>query len=237
VQVESDEDRTPTIPGSEDQWTEWALVVLGGNLSRAAAAGRAAVAAQSAGASADEAFAAAKSAYAAAHEPADLEGGRDASPRAIHLDEAPSVLRPSGARRLGLSLLGALALGVLLSIAKYGTDGALPATVIAGGVFGVWYLLCLRPSVRVAGSSVTVQGPITRRELRRLDVRTIVVQPSTPWWNLAGGAGRQFIASIVGEDSSTLFVLRQGAWTRADIDRVGAAIGVRVAESLEPSFN
>jgi hypothetical protein len=45
----------------------------------------------------------------------------------------------------------------------------------------------------------------------------------------------QFLASFVGEDFTHLFELRQGAWTRADVDRIGSAIGIQVIDDATPS--
>jgi hypothetical protein len=46
----------------------------------------------------------------------------------------------------------------------------------------------------------------------------------------------QFLASFVGDDFGHLFELRQGAWTRKDIDRIGSAIGVQVVDDAMPSI-
>ena len=224
-----------TAPNTDAQWKQWAVAVFGGNEIRATAAAQAAAAARRAGASSDELFAAAREAYNTATLPAGAVGGTSSSaaPRAASPD---SVVRPSGRGILGVSLVGILVAGIGAVIVRTGVASVVPVIGVAAVVMAIWYALSLRSSVRIAGDSVYVQGVLHRREFRRLDVRQITVQPRSRQLGVINGPMRgQFLASFVGEDFRHLFELRQGAWTRADVDRIGAAIGVQVIDDATPS--
>jgi len=205
----------------EAQWKELALATLGGNELRASAAARAAAAAEAAGHSADESFDAARTAYEAAEAPAILiDGARPAI-----------VVRPSGGRRFLLLVVGAVVLGVGAAIIRFGSQGLLPmiGATACGGVliFGLW----MRCVVVVEGRTISVQGPLRRRQLDQLAISEIVVQPWNPWWLIRSPLVRPwFVATFVGDNGSTLLEMPQGAWTAVDIARIGTAIGVRVSQ-------
>jgi hypothetical protein len=222
-------------PNSEDQWKRWALTVFGGNESRATAAAQAAAAARSSGASSDALFAAARDAYNNATIPASA-AGVISSATGPHADAIDCAVRPSGRGALGLILLGILVVGIGAVILRSGTGSVVPVISFAAVVMAIWYALSLRSSVRIVGPSVVVQGVLHRREFRRLDVRQITVQPRSRQFGWVNGPMRgQFLASFVGDDFAHLFELRQGAWRRADIDRIGSAIGVQVIDDQTPS--
>ena len=215
-------------------WKQWALSVFGGNEARATAAARAAAAARSAGASSDALFAAARAAY----DTADSPLGTDvSSPPAGASATTDCVVRPSGRGILGVSLVVILVAGIGSVIVRSGTGSVVPVVGAAAVVMGVWFALSLRSSVRVSGPTVFVQGVLHRREFPRLRVRQITVQPRARQFGLVNSPLRgQFLASFVGDDFAHLFELRQGAWTRTDIDRIGSAIGVQVIDDSAPSI-
>lgn len=219
---------------TDDQWKQWALAVFDGNDARATAAALAAAAARRAGASSDDLFAAAQAAY---NNVASLsDAGRPMRPFAAPGDVPACLVRPSGRRTLGLTLIGILVAGTLAVVLRSATGDVVPVFAAAAVIMGVWYALSLRSSVRIVGDNVYVQGVLHRREFHRLDVRQITVQPRARQLGMINGPMRgQFIASFVGDDFAHLFELRQGAWTRGDIDRIGSAIGVRVIEDAMPS--
>jgi hypothetical protein len=222
-------------PNTDAQWKQWALSVFGGNEVRATAAAQAAAAARRAGASSDELFAAAREAYNGATLPASAMSGTPSS-AGLHADASDCIVRPSGRSILGLSLVGILIAGIGAVIVRSGVASVIPVIAFAAVVMAIWYALSLRSSVRIAGDSVSVQGVLHRRAFRRLDVRQITVQPRSRQLGVVNGPMRgQFLASFVGEDFTHLFELRQGAWTRADIDRIGSAIGVQVVDDAAPS--
>lgn len=223
-------------PNTDAQWKQWALAVFGGNEIRAAAAAQAAAAARRAGASSDELFATAREAYNNATLPARAIGGTS-SPAGPHTDAADCVVRPSGRGILGLSLVVILVAGIGAVSVRSRTASVIPVIAFAAIVMAIWYALSLRSSVRIAGDSVYVQGVLHRREFRRLDVRQITVQPRSRQLGIINGLMRgQFLASFVAGDFAHLFELRQGGWTRADIDRIGSAIGVQVIDEVTPSI-
>jgi hypothetical protein len=222
-------------PNTDAQWKQWALAVFGGNEIRATAAAQAAAAARRAGASSDELFAAAREAYDGATLPVSTRGGTPAS-AGVHPSAADCIVRPSGRSILGLSLVGILIAGIGAVIVRSGVASVIPVIAVAAVVMAIWYALSLRSSVRIAADSVYVQGVLHRRAFRRLDVRQITVQPRSRQLGVVNGPMRgQFLASFVGADFAHLFELRQGAWTRADIDRIGSAIGVQVVDDAAPS--
>jgi hypothetical protein len=205
----------------EEQWKDLALATLGGNELRASAAARAAAAAEAAGHSADESFDAARTAYQAAEAPA------------IPIDDArPAiVVRPSGGKRFLLLVIGAVVLGVGASIARFGSDGLLPTIGASLGVGVLFYALWMRCRVVVEGRTISVQGPLRRRRLAQLSISEIVVQPWKPWWQIRSPLVKPwFAATFVAGNGSTLLEMPQGAWTAADITRIGTAIGVRVSQ-------
>ena len=213
---------------SPERWQEWALAVFGGNQARAAAAARAARTAKIAGASADSVFAAARAAYDA--EQPEAEGPANRAGAATNV-----VLRPSGRRAFTIATLTTASSGVFGLVIRYGNNSFwfwMPATVL---VVASWYL-ALRSRVRIAGDRAIVQGLLRKREFSRLAVRQITVQPWNPSWYLSDPADNgKWTARFVANDFSTLFELRQGAWTRADIDAIGSAIGVRVVDDDTPN--
>ncbi len=222
---------------TEDEWKQWALAVFGGNQARATAAAQAAAAARNAGASSDELFAVARAAY----ENVGSLAGTDllpTSPAGSGGEVAACTVRPSGREILGATLIGILATGIVALIVRSGINSILPVVPAAAAIMGGWYALSLRSSVSITRSSVCVQGVLHRREFRRLDVRQITVQPRSPLFGLFtnGPMRGQFLASFVGDDFGHLFELRQGAWTRTDIDRIGSAIGVQVVDDATPSI-
>jgi hypothetical protein len=222
------------LPYSEDQWRQWALTVFGGNHARASAAATAAAAARSAGASSDDLFAAARAAYNG-----PLATSTVAAPmpsNAAFADTTAHVVRPTGRSALGLSVAGILVVGIADVIARLASSYVAPVILVAALALGAWYALSLRCSVRIIGLGVSVQGLLHRRAFRRQDVRQITVQPRSRQLGMRNSALRgQFLASFVGDDFSHLFELRQGAWTRHDIERIGAALGVDVVEDPTPS--
>jgi hypothetical protein len=214
-------------PASDDQWKQWALSVFGGNEARATAAAQAAASARSAGASSDDLFAAARAAY----------NNLGTGPSAVAIAGAhDAVIRPSGRRVLAFTLAGILIVGTAAVIARSGSGSVIPVIGAAVVIMGVWYGLSARSNVRVAGPTITVQGVLHRRVFERLDVRQITVQPRAKELGAPNGRLRgQFLASFVAGDFSHLFELRQGAWTRSDIDKIGAAIGVQVEDDAQAS--
>jgi hypothetical protein len=85
--------------------------------------------------------------------------------------------------------------------------------------------------VVVEGRTISVQGPIRRRRLDQLAVSEIVVQPWSPWWLARSPLVKpRFVATFLGDNASKLLEMRQGAWTAADMARIGSAIGVRVSQ-------
>lgn len=228
---------TATVPSTDDQWLQWALTVFGGNHARASAAAAAAAEARRAGASSDDLFAAAQAAY---NNP--LAGATPAPivpERVVFKDATARVIRPTGRSALGLTVAAILLAGIIDVFARFDSSYIAPAILVLALILGGWFALSLRTSVRIAGGTVAVQGLLHRRVFRRLDVRQITVEPRSRQWGQRGlpnGPIRgQFLASLVGDDFSHLFELRQGAWTRADIDRIGAAIGVDVVNESTPS--
>jgi hypothetical protein len=220
---------------TDAQWKQWALAVFGGNDVRATAAAQAAAVARRAGASSDQLFASAREAYNTATLP-ETAIGKTASWAGPHTNAADCIVRPSGRGILGLSLVGILVAGIGAVIVRSGIASVVPVIVVAAVVMAIWYGLSVRSSVRVAGDSVYVQGVLLRREFRRLDIRQITVQPRSRQLGMINGPMRgQFLASFVGEDFTHLFELRQGAWTRGDVDRIGSAIGVQVIDEATPS--
>jgi hypothetical protein len=197
-------------PASDDQWKQWALSVFGGNEARATAAAQAAASARSAGASSDDLFAAARAAY----------NNLGTGPSAVAIAGAhDAVIRPSGRRVLAFTLAGILIVGTAAVIARSGSGSVIPVIGAAVVIMGV-----------------TVQGVLHRRVFERLDVRQITVQPRAKELGAPNGRLRgQFLASFVAGDFSHLFELRQGAWTRSDIDKIGAAIGVQVEDDAQAS--
>jgi hypothetical protein len=224
-------------PTTEDEWRQWALAVFGGNQARATAAAQAAAAARNAGASGDELFAAARAAYENAGSLAGTDLFR-ASPAGSVGEATDCIVRPSGRGTLGATLIGILAAGIVALIVRSGISSVLPVVPAAAVIMGAWYALSLRSSVSITRSSVCVQGVLHRREFRRLDVRQITVQPRSPLFGPFTNSPMrgQFLASFVGDDFGHLFELRQGAWTRRDIDRIGSAIGVQVVDDTTPSI-
>jgi hypothetical protein len=218
---------TSGAPATDDQWKQWAVSVFGGNEARATAAAHAAALARSAGASSDELFAAARAAYdnpGPGATAAAIAGAHDA------------VIRPSGRRILAFILVGILVASVPAVIARVGSGGAVLVIGAAAVIFIVWYALSIRSNVRVNGATITVQGVLHRRVFQVLDVRQITVQPRATELGARNGPLRgQFLASFIGSDFSHLFELRQGAWTRTDIDKIGAALGVQVVDDSETS--
>lgn len=219
---------------TDAEWKQWALSVFGGNEARATAAAQAASAARRAGATSDALFAAARAAYDATGSPSPTDvalatpGSGGATP--------DRVVRPSGRGILGVSLVVILVAGIGSVIVRGGTDSVIPVVGAAAVIMGVWYALSLRSSVRVSGPTVSVQGVLHRREFPRLGIRQITVQPRAKQLGLVNSPLRgQFLASFVGNDFAHLFELRQGAWTRRDIDRIGSAIGVQVIDDSTPS--
>lgn len=225
---------TTAMPTTDDQWLQWALSVFGGNHARATAAAAAAAAARKSGASSDVLFAAAQAAYSK-----PLAGATAAPPvraEVVFKDEAARVIRPTGRNALGLSVAAILLAGIIDVFARFHSSYVAPVILVVALVLGVWYALSLRTSVRVLGGTVAVQGMLFRRVFRRIDVRQVTIQPRSRQLGMANGPLRgQFLASLVGDDFSHLFELRQGAWTRSDIDRIGAAIGVDVVSDTTPS--
>ena len=218
---------------TEDEWKQWALVVFGGNEARATAAARAAAAARNTGASDDEVFAVARAAY----DTLGLREGTDlssASPAGARGDATNCIVRPSGRGVLGVKLIGALVAGIVALIARSELSAVVPAVPAAAVIYGAWYAVSLRSSVTISERTVCVQGGLRRREFGRLDVRQITVQPRSRMFGLF--RNNQFLASFVADDFAHLFELRQGAWTRTDIDRIGTAIGVQVVDDLTPSI-
>jgi hypothetical protein len=225
---------TTAVPTTDDQWLQWALSVFGGNHARAAAAAAAAAEARKAGASSDALFAAAQAAY---NNPL---AGAAAAPlvpeQVVFKDATARVVRPTGRSALGLSVAAVLLAGIVDVLARFHSDYVAPVILVLALVLGVWYALSARSSVRVLGGTVAVQGMLHRRLFRRIDVRQITVQPRARQGGMSNGPLRgQFLASFVGDDFSHLFELRQGAWTRSDIERIGAAIGVDVVSDTTPS--
>ena len=223
------------FPNSDEQWRQWALTVFGGNHARAAAAAAAAAAARSAGASSDDLFAAARAAY---DDPPAASTGAALQPSMLAFtDTTARVVRPTGRNALGFSVAGILLVGIVDVFARLESTYVAPAILVAAVALGVWYALSCRCSVRVEGSGVTVQGMLHRRAFPRLDVRQLTVQPRSRQFGVSNGPLRgQFLASFAGDDFSHLFELRQGAWTRSDIDRIGAALGVDVVDDPTSSI-
>jgi hypothetical protein len=226
-------------PATDDQWLQWALTVFGGNHARAAAAAAAAAEARQAGASSDDLFAAAQAAYnnpLAGAAPAGATETPLVPEQVIFKDPTARVIRPTGRSALGLAVAGILLAGIIDVLARFHSSSIAPVILVLALVLGVWYALSLRSSIRIVGGTVAVQGMVHRRIFRRLDVRQITVQPRSRQLGVANGPlPGQFLASFVGSDFSHLFELRQGAWTRADIERIGAAIGVDVVDDTTPS--
>ncbi len=225
---------TAPVPTTDDQWLQWALTVFGGNHARASAAAAAAAEARKAGASSDALFAAAKAAY---DNPLERAAPAPLVPeQVVFKDTTARVIRPTGRSVLGLAVAAILLTGIIDVFARFESNYIAPVILVLALILGVWYALSLRSSIRVVGGTVAVQGVLHRRVLRRLDVRQITVQPRSRQGGVANGPLRgQFLACFVGDDFSHLFELRQGAWTRADIDRIGAAIGVDVVSDTTPS--
>jgi hypothetical protein len=235
--VATTEDALPiagTTPNTDDQWMQWALSVFGGNHARAAAAAAAAAAARGAGASGDDLFAAAQAAYN--NPPAAAIAARVVNTDVAFAATPDRVLRPTGRSSLGLAVAALLLAGIVDVVARFQSETVAPVILVLALVLGVWFALCLRSSVRIAGAQVVVQGVLHRRVLQRIDIRQIAVQPRARQFSMSNSALRgQFLASFVGDDFSHLFELRQGAWSRADIERMGAAIGVDVVDDSTPS--
>ena len=220
---------------TDAEWKRWALAVFGGNEARATAAATAAAAARRAGATGDALFAAARAAY----DTAGSLSGLDASVPPAGSGEASTdcVVHPSGRGILVASLVVILIAGIGSVIVRSGTGSVVPVVGAAAVVMAAWYALSLRSTVRISGPTVFVQGVLHRREFPRLRVRQITVQPRARQLGLVNSPLRgQFLASFIGDDFSHLFELRQGAWTRADIDRIGSAIGVQVIDNSAPSI-
>ena len=231
---------TAPVPTTDDQWVQWALTVFGGNHARASAAAAAAAEARRSGASSDDLFAAAQTAYNAPP-PGMTAAVSTSAPLApeqvVFKDTTARVIRPTGRNVLGLAVAAILLTGIVDVIARFQSNDIAPVILVLALVLGVWYALSLRSSVRVVGGTVAVQGMLHRRVFRRIDVRQVTVQPRSRQLGLPNGLIRgQFLVSFVSEDFSHLFELRQGAWTRADIDRIGAAIGVDVVINSNPSI-
>jgi hypothetical protein len=221
---------------SAEDWKKWALAVFGGNDVRASAAAAAAAASRAAGASNDELFAAAQAAYENAGS-SSLGQPQPQSPSAMVSAPADCTVRPSGRGALGITLIGILLVGIVAVLVRSGANSVVPVVGAAALIMGAWYALSLRSSVMIAGPNVCVQGVLHRREFRRLDIRQIAVQPRARQLGIINGPLRgQFFASFLGNDFAHLFELRQGAWTRTDIDRIGSAIGVQVVEDSTPSI-
>jgi hypothetical protein len=220
---------------TDADWKQWALAVFGGNEARATAAAQAAAAARRAGATSDALFAAARAAYDTAGSPSWTDVSLP--PAGSGGATADCVVRPSGRGILGVSLVVILVAGIGSVIVRSGTGSVVPVVGAAAVIMGVWFALSLRSNVRVSGPTVSVQGVLHRREFPRLGVRQITVQPRARQLGLVNSPLRgQFLASFVGDDFAHLFELRQGAWTRTDIDRIGSAIGVQVIDDSAPSI-
>jgi hypothetical protein len=217
---------TGPYPASDDQWKQWALSVFGGNDVRATAAAHAAALARSAGASSDDLFAAARAAY-------DNPG--PAATSAAITGASDAVIRPSGRLVLGFALVGILVVGIPAVIVRSGTGSVIPVIGAAAVIMVVWFVLSARSNIRVDGATITVQGLLHRRAFNRLDVRQIAVQSRVNELGTPNPPMKGFVAAFVAGDFSHLFELRQGAWTRSDIDKIGAALGVRVVDDSEPS--
>jgi hypothetical protein len=225
---------TTTVPTTDDQWLQWALSVFGRNHARAAAAAAAAAEARRAGASSDSLFAAAQAAYS--NPPAGATAAPLVPEEVVFKDPTARVIRPTGRNALGLAVAALLLAGIIDVLARFESNSIAPVILVLALVLGAWYALSLRSSIRVVGGTVAVQGMLHRRVFRRIDVRQITVQPRSRQVGMANGPLRgQFLVSFVGDDFSHLFELRQGAWTRSDIERIGAAIGVDVVNDTTPS--
>jgi hypothetical protein len=145
--------------------------------------------------------------------------------------------QPRERLHLGITLIGILLVRIGAVLVRSGATSVVPVVGAAALIMGAWYALSLRSSVIIAGPTVRVQGVLHRREFRRLDIRQIAVQPRARQLGVINGPLRgQFLASFVGNDFAHLFELRQGAWTRTDIDRIGSAVGVLVVEDSTPSI-
>jgi hypothetical protein len=229
---------TETMPTTDDPWLQWALSVFGGNHVRASAAAAAAAQARGAGASSDDLFAAARAAYN--NPPAAAVEARVETANVAFAATRDRVLRPTGRSTLGLSVATILLAGIVDVVARFHSEFIAPVILVLALVLGVWFALSLRSSVRIAGAQIVVQGFLQRRVLSRIDIRQITIQPrSHQVFQLVGRNGPmrgQFLASFVGDDFSPLFELRQGAWTRPDIEKIGAAIGVDVVDDSTPSI-
>ncbi|MGA7988590.1 MAG: hypothetical protein WCB51_09355 [Candidatus Dormiibacterota bacterium] len=229
---------TTTVPTTDEQWLQWALTVFGGNHARATAAAAAAAEARRAGASSDALFAAAHAAY---NKPLAAATAAPVMPAKVMFKDAGArVIRPTGRSALGLTVAAILLAGIIDVFARFESNDIAPAILVLALVFGGWFALSLRSRVRIIGDTVAVQGMLHRRVFRRIDVRQITVQPRSRQWYQWGGPNGpvrgQFLVSFVDEDFAHPFELRQGAWTRADFDRIGAAIGVDVVIDSNPSI-
>lgn len=214
----------PLTAATEEQWRQLALTTFGGNTLRAAAAARAAIHAQASGASADDAFTAASRAYAAPLTENNLG--------VLTKDHAPAVggvvIRPSGGRALAATLASAIIAGAFTYIVRF-RNSTLFVSLLAVCiiVYTVWLGVSLRASVLVQGESVTLRGLTRNTTLRRGDIDRIVVVHDTGQW--LHRRRPSFTVWLFGSES-TLAQIRQGAWTRPDVARLGASIGVRVED-------
>jgi hypothetical protein len=223
------------VPTTDDQWLQWALSVFGGNHARASAAAAAAAEARRAGASSDVLFAAARAAYT------DPLAGAAAAPpvpaQVVFKDTTARVIRPTGRSVLGLTVAAILIAGIVDVFARFQSSYVAPVILGLALVLGIWYALSLRCSVRVVGATVAVQGALHRQGFRRMDIRQITVRPRISRFGMSNDPIRgQFLASLTGENFAHLADLSQRPWTRADIARIAAAIGVDVVNETTPAI-
>lgn len=210
----------------EEQWKDLALSTFGGNESRAEDAARAAMAAQSSGKSTDEAFSAARAAY---------QGGSSATNVAT-VGDATTVVRPTGGMRSLVRWVTAAVLGALASYLRFGSQDLWLTIVIMVGVIAVVRVLAMRCRVTVTSATMIVQSSLLRRTLDRSAVQQLVVQPWSPWWRFSTVSlvPPPFVATFEGDAGTILLRMRQGPWTRKDMDRLGEAARVRVSQDRMP---
>lgn len=221
-------------PGAA-RWEAWALAVLGGNRRSAAAAAQAACEVQARGGSPDEAAEAARAAYEQQHlQPGPAPAAPSTEP-ARPVGGPAVTVRPSGKLHLAALFLTAIVVGGLRVWNRYGFGDLLVDAVVFLPALGLAYAVSVRSAVMVSGDTAQFRGWFRRRTLPIAGIREICIRRDDPWWraSFAPSRRRTFVASVVGEDMSTLFNLYQGAWTRRDIDRIGLSLGVHVYD--EPS--
>jgi hypothetical protein len=211
---------------SEEQWTEWALALFGGNIARAEAAARAAMHAEAMGLPSEAVVTAARDAYLSDSSALTPNGG-------------PAItIHPSGSRVLGLPLIAAATLGIIACFIRFGSDGlALSAVITALIGLGVW-VLAMRAKVTLSGNALIVRSWIRQRELQASAINEIAMSSWNPWWALPGvlGASRMgWVAAFTGIDASALLEIHEGAWTRGDIQRIASELGVRCPPGQSPT--